>query len=431
MDAVTEPRSSDVKGAPGTEPAERARPFWRIVRSSHATMGLAISWFVVYLAMAYQQGSIHAGKDVLAGGIVTTTSNSYGHLTAAQFFAGEIWRPLTATFVHYSLAHLFMNLIGLVLLGALVEMWYGWGQWLGLYVVLGYGGNVLACLAKLYGPGRLPSWLLAPDYPSGGGSTVICGLVGLLAVAGWRDRRKLGHLLWAQMVLAIGLTAALGVWVPNVDNLGHAGGTLVGLCLGFADLAMVRQHDKGRGLAWGILGLLAIGMAGAAQAGFDLADSRNPLQAVKLQQLQRELARDTLVLAVLEQVAAIYEQLIRRGPSGLGHLESPDIRALKPRTMNLVVARASPMVLSARLATLLEQLGTIDQGLRTGPVAATYLRFLDLARVATGRPPSLNEFQQFRLQLGPIVLSARQSIQRRALLLQSLRAAQERLTTSH
>ena len=59
----------------------------------------------------------------------------FGELTINELFQGEIWRPLTATFVHYGLLHLGMNLYMLYQLGAVVETWYGPWQFLAVYVV--------------------------------------------------------------------------------------------------------------------------------------------------------------------------------------------------------------------------------------------------------------------------------------------------------
>ena len=56
----------------------------------------------------------------------------------------------TATFVHYNLLHIGLNVIGLYALGRIVESWYGTGPLLTIYVLIAALGNTIAVLA----PGR-------------------------------------------------------------------------------------------------------------------------------------------------------------------------------------------------------------------------------------------------------------------------------------
>ena len=88
-----------------------------------------------------------------------------------------------------------MNLFVMYQLGGLVESWYGPWQFLAVYVVIGCGGNLLSALVRH----ALGS---DPRIASGGGSTVVLGLVALCAVVGWRSRTRIGDYLRSQMVWA-------------------------------------------------------------------------------------------------------------------------------------------------------------------------------------------------------------------------------------
>lgn len=373
------------------------------LRSSPASFCLGLAWIFVYFLMAWNQGSLHAGGNLLAGGVRTTVTNQFGHLTAAQFAAGEIWRPLTATFIHYSLIHLVMNLIGLWMLGPLLESWYGWSQYVWIYVVTGYGGNLIATLSKLFGPGRLPAFLLVPDHPSGGGSTVICGMVALLAVAGWRSRSQLGHMLWFQMVWVLVLTAILGLSIPNVDNLGHAGGTLMGLLIGLVEPALFRNQGRRRAMGFGIAGILAIGACGGAQYGFDRAEDRFTFNIIGI---QGQIQAGSVALGHLARIGPLYQELGRRGPSGNQRLDlaGPPIRVSQARLvreLNLQIA----------------QLDAVPTDLAAGPTGILYGTVLDLARRATTRAPSPNELARFDQVFPRLLTLVDESIRgRRALL---------------
>ena len=114
-----------------------------------------------------------------------------------------------------------------------------------IYVLTGGGGNVLS--------GVIRQWLRSsPITASGGGSTVIMGLVGLCAVVGWRSQTRIGEHLRNQMIWVILLTAGIGAGfsaagLPVIDNWGHAGGTIVGALIGLANQAIL--HSAGGRLA--------------------------------------------------------------------------------------------------------------------------------------------------------------------------------------
>ncbi len=299
---------------------------WQQIKSAPATALLCVLWVLVFALMAYTQGSVQVGRDWLSGGIGSDISNEYGHLTCAQLLQGQLWRPLTATFIHYSLIHLGMNLIGLWLLGALLESWYGSAQLLGLYVVIGFFGNALAILGRLLVAELLHGRITIVDHPSGGGSSVICGMVALLAVAGWRMRSRFGSFLRRQMVLVLVLTALMGVFIKNIDNFGHAGGAIVGAVIGLAHSWLERNAERHR-LRW--VGTLALFVLAAAFAGQFRADQVQARTArVQEQQLKQEVQVQGETLVRLLRLRACYLDLSRRGPSRAVPLDLAGLRVV-------------------------------------------------------------------------------------------------------
>ena len=200
-------------------PAETMKMVRRLIddfREFPATMTLCALWVVVFGLMVLDQtarGRAPTLEKLLIG---MPGGHPFGELTINGLFQGEIWRPLTATFVHYGLLHLGMNLYMMYQLGAVVETWYGPWQFLAVYVLIGFGGNLLSALIR-YALGSVTT------TPSGGGSTVVLGLVALCAVVGWRSRTRFGAFLRSQMVGLLVATAILGQMLPIIDNWGHAG----------------------------------------------------------------------------------------------------------------------------------------------------------------------------------------------------------------
>ena len=171
-------------------------------REFPATTTLSALWVLVFVLMAAKQAwfgtGITAGQSVLG----LREGFWFGDMTVGELFAGELWRTLTATFVHYGLLHIGLNLYAFYQLGCLVESWYGANSFVAIYVLTGGGGNLLSGLLR-------HALRCDPTIASGGGSVVVMGLVGLCAVVGWRARTRLGDYLRNQMVWVLGLDFGL------------------------------------------------------------------------------------------------------------------------------------------------------------------------------------------------------------------------------
>ena len=237
----------------------------RLIRESPATIAFCLSWILVYAAMVHDQGRLAAGANPVTGGVRLQTTERFGTVTSAALRSGEIWRPLTATFIHFSILHLTLNLIAFYQLGAVVESWYGSPRFVGLYVAIGWTGNVLAELARPLAASALRGWAVIPDPQAGGGSGVVCGLIALIAVVGKRSRRPKGRYIAHQMIAILIFTALLGLVIPIVDNFGHAGGAIAGAVFGLAHRRFWNRIDTVGSWIFGLLGLVFLGYCATAQ----------------------------------------------------------------------------------------------------------------------------------------------------------------------
>jgi rhomboid protease GluP len=135
----------------------------------------------------------------------------------ALILQGQVWRLITPVFLHGSILHLALNMYALVILGRSLEVIYGSGRFLTLYLIGGFAGNVV-------------SFLFSPS-PSLGSSTAIFALIAAEAVYVYQNRTYYGSrarpilmniLFVAMLNFIIGLS-------PGIDNWGHLGGFMAGL----------------------------------------------------------------------------------------------------------------------------------------------------------------------------------------------------------
>jgi rhomboid protease GluP len=260
----------------------------REVQDFPATVFFCVLWIVVFVAMIGSQfaDGVHPPwlNLILLG---VPAGHPFGDLALADINQGEVWRLVTSTFVHYSVAHFALNLLAFYQLGTLVESWYGTHQFIMIYGLTGGGGNLISVGIRYWNRS-------SPYVHSGGGSVVLMGLVALCAVVGLRSRTHMGKWLGWQMVFFLGVAALLGVLLPRfLDNWGHLGGALVGFALGLAHPTLLRVASRPSAWGPGVVAGFVIAACGAAQ----VADDRREGPARQEQVVLR--------LAIMEQAFLI------------------------------------------------------------------------------------------------------------------------------
>lgn len=171
-----------------------------------------------------------------------------GALSREAVMHGELWRLVSATWLHGSVEHLVGNGIALYILGMVCEHAFGSRQFLVLYVVSGVAGSVLSILTS---PG-----------PSVGASGAIFGLQGAAIVLFRRHRdrllvrnRRIGVVMLVWAVYAI----AGGIFTPYIDNGAHIGGALGGALLARRLHPVVLEPLTPPSAAWAQRGLWLVG----------------------------------------------------------------------------------------------------------------------------------------------------------------------------
>lgn len=137
------------------------------------------------------------------------------------------WRLVTASFLHWDILHLGMNMYTLWQLGTLVREYYGGKMLFSFYTFCGIGGGVL-------------SVLMGSNALTVGASGAVFGLLGVLISGSMKWNRfgmDLPIGLWDIMPLAV-YAFLIGI-LPGfaVNNWVHLGGFLVGMVFG-----QIAQH---------------------------------------------------------------------------------------------------------------------------------------------------------------------------------------------
>ncbi len=131
---------------------------------------------------------------------------------------GDIYRLLTAGFLHVSVIHLLCNMYALYVIGPQIESYFGKTKYLIIYL-----GSLIT--------GNLLSIMFNPGTPSIGASGAIFGLLGAMLYFGYHYRVFLDDVIKSQIIPIIMLNLLLGFMASNIDSAGHIGGLIGGILL--------------------------------------------------------------------------------------------------------------------------------------------------------------------------------------------------------
>ncbi len=138
--------------------------------------------------------------------------------------AGELWRLVSATFLHADLMHLGMNMWALHSLGPAVERLVGARAFVAIYAASALGGSIASLGFTLRDN---------PNWPTVGASGAIFGLMG--ALLGFALARRgtvppdLYRSLLRSSLFFIALNTVIGFSLPFIDNAAHLGGLAAGV----------------------------------------------------------------------------------------------------------------------------------------------------------------------------------------------------------
>lgn len=151
--------------------------------------------------------------------------------------AGEWYRLITSTFLHYGVLHLVLNMFALWVVGGVLEPLLGRARFLALYLLSGLGGSVAVYL------------FTAPNVQTAGASGAVFGMFAAFFILLRRMGRDTSMITG---ILVINLL--LTVLVPGISVAGHLGGLVTGglVALGLA-YAPRRHRNAFQAAALGVV----------------------------------------------------------------------------------------------------------------------------------------------------------------------------------
>ena len=142
--------------------------------------------------------------------------------------SGEIYRLLSAAFLHLDVMHFLCNAYSLYMIGRLSESYYGKGKFTLIYLLSAIAGSLLSISMN--------------EGVSIGASGAIFGLLGSLLYFGYHYRVYFGNVLLKQIVPIIVLNLFIGFSISGIDNFAHIGGLIGGLLISKA--VGINSKDK-------------------------------------------------------------------------------------------------------------------------------------------------------------------------------------------
>lgn len=138
-------------------------------------------------------------------------------------YNNEWHRLFAAMFLHFGIAHLFANSMGILIFGTRLERYLGRRMFCAVYVFSGLLGSAFS-LVNLY--------FFHPYTVSAGASGAVYGIVGAIFAYTRITKRSIEFINWYIMLIFIGIGMVMGFATPGIDNLAHIGGLLGGVLLG-------------------------------------------------------------------------------------------------------------------------------------------------------------------------------------------------------
>ena len=213
----------------GRQQVRRPRTMSRVTPYvTYVLIGINVAMFLWVVSVA----------DGAIGSIPTRYLYDAGAIYGPAISDGDWWRVVSGMFLHASILHIAFNMFALWILGPQLEMVLGRLRFAALYLLSGLIGSAAVYL------------LAPPESSSLGASGAIFGLMAALLVFAYKMRADV-----SQLMVWIGINAALTFFAAGISWQAHVGGFVGGLVLAGILAYAPRRHRA----AW-----QAAGFAGVA-----------------------------------------------------------------------------------------------------------------------------------------------------------------------
>lgn len=159
----------------------------------------------------------------------------YGAMYPQAVLDGEWYRLVTSGFLHFSLEHLFNNMLLLVCLGSYLEKEFGRIKYIIFYLASGVLSSTASMFYMLYS---------GDTAISAGASGIVFAMIGALLYLIIRNKGRFENLTIRRFLIMIILSLYFGFTSVggNVDNAAHVGGLCSGFLLGILMYRKKKMH---------------------------------------------------------------------------------------------------------------------------------------------------------------------------------------------
>jgi membrane associated rhomboid family serine protease len=223
---------------------ECARERTQVRTARSLTAEPTLTYVLIGINVVAFLGAVLSGTSPFGGGGLLQAA---GALNAPDVADGQLWRLVTAGFLHYNVVHLLLNMFVLYILGGLLEPAIGRLRFGLIYFV-----SLLA--------GSFGALLLSPNAFTVGASGAVFGLMGAAVVV---TRNRGINPMESGLGLLILLNLGFTFLVPGISIGGHLGG-LIGGALAAAVLFDLRDRIR---VSAAVAAALAAGLGALAVMG--------------------------------------------------------------------------------------------------------------------------------------------------------------------
>jgi membrane associated rhomboid family serine protease len=191
--------------------------------------------------------AVFVATAAMAGRLTGTAGTIYrnGALSGPGVADGDVWRIVTAAFLHATLLHIAFNMYILYFLGTLLEPAIGKLRFGTIYFVSLIGGS-------------LGALILSPEAVTVGASGAVFGTMGAAILA----LRARGIDPWQSgLGVTLVLNLAITFLVPNIAIGGHLGGLAAGFVVGYLMFDVAERRRLSNTLVYAASFVLAVGLA--------------------------------------------------------------------------------------------------------------------------------------------------------------------------
>jgi membrane associated rhomboid family serine protease len=257
----------------GRESVPRARLSTAGVNESGHFFSLVILTIniILFVLMAIVEIKNGGGGEKFIQSASSGVLNDFGALVPSLVRSGQWWRLVTFNFLHIGLMHLMFNSSALYSIGPQVESIFGSQKFVFAYL----GTGIASAFA---------SYLFLPNNTAGA-SGAIFGLIGLMAVYGYRQGGSFGRALMKQMLIWAAIGIMFGFFI-GANNVAHIGGFVAGAVLGFV-LKPDSPATSASAARWNAVAIACIGVVAISFAMAGKAYGAEQEKSIKLERISR------------------------------------------------------------------------------------------------------------------------------------------------